>query len=737
VGSTHDLAVYHVRSAPSGLAYVNTIGGNSRYALTASNGPTSWADGTLAHEFGHTWNLRHTNSAPIVNYDYSSNQDPPSKFYETKPRGNGGAAGGSHVFITPMNGNGNHNIGRFSTDEANEIYNIRNGKLSFGDLVSNPPQVGPFGHRDFAIASGGPITIDVIANDFDCNNDVLDVELRDTVSQKGATIALSQGTGPGGRCELIYTPPSGLNGIDFFHYNVRDTTGRGDWGVVYVSNRGPSTVDLSLTKYFYDLGTPSSPLFNGNSDPYQRLTNETFGDLGFTSNGPNPVEVRDRGNVSGTNAINRDHIRMRSPGAFKHKLALGIYDILFTVGDATENTNAIRFTAEGGAATLTTASHVPTTFTNYTLQDVTVSDGELNIDIENLGFSSNITRIIITRVGVPQSSLPGTDVGSTTPAGSTIDNGNGSFTLQGSGADIWGSADAFQFASNAVTGVNGTLAVRVDSVSNTNVWAKAGVHYRDSDAAGAKNVGIYCRPDGQVAMQWRATTNAASSWHGTLVGGTGFPKWVRLTKSGDAYTGAWSTNGTSWNDIRTVTVNMGNDNLGGLALTSHNNGTLATAEFSNFTSEWNNNAAPAVVTPPTGLTQLEFRHSSKCVDNKGGTTNQTEYHQWSCGTHPNRNFSFIDLGGGYYQVQSERSSRCLDVASGNTIDGGTLHQWDCSASNINQSWKLEDRGGGWFQLISRHSEKCVDVENSSTANQAKIFQKNCDSSKESQQLRFR
>ena len=397
VGSTHDLAVYHVRSAPSGLAYVNTIGTSSRYALTASNGPTSWADGTLAHEFGHTWSLNHTNSGPIVNYNYNAGGSLPSKFYETKPRNNSGSnsSGGNHVFITPMNGNGNHNIGRFATDEANDIYNTRQNKLSFGDLVSNPGPIPPFGHRDIVTATGSAITIDVIANDFDGNNDVLDVQLLDTVSQKGGTITLSSGTGPGGRNQLIYTPPAQASGVDFFHYTVFDTTNRTDWGAVYVKNQGPTRVTLGQSKYLYDVGPAGSAVFTG--DTYVGLSDETAGDLGFTSNGPNPVESRDRG-ASGTNDINRDHVRMRSPGTFYHALSPGVYNILFTVGDKTEGTASIRFTAEGGAATLTTSSHPSGSHTNYTLSNVTVTDGELNVDIENLGFSANINRIIITRV---------------------------------------------------------------------------------------------------------------------------------------------------------------------------------------------------------------------------------------------------------------------------------------------------------------------------------------------------
>jgi len=102
-----------------------------------------------------------------------------------------------------MHGGGDHNIGRLATDEANTVYGTRQNKRSYGDLVPNPGPIPPFGHRDQVIATGGPITIDVIANDFDANNDVLDVQLLDTVSQQGGTIALSAGTGPGGAISLF------------------------------------------------------------------------------------------------------------------------------------------------------------------------------------------------------------------------------------------------------------------------------------------------------------------------------------------------------------------------------------------------------------------------------------------------------------------------------------------------------------------------------------------------------
>lgn len=260
IAPTHDLAVYHVRSAPSGLAYVNSVGSSNRYALTASNGPTSWADGTLAHEFGHSWSLGHVPGGTVSSPD----------FYEARPRSNGNAAGGDDFFISIMHGGGNHNSVKLSTGEANRVLNAKSSKLSFGDVVASV-EVAPFGAADAFNAFGGPITIDVIANDYDANNDVLDVQVRDTVSFMGGTISLSNDTGPGGRNELIYTPPADLQGRDFFHYTVVDSTGRADWGAVYV------TVDVPLENlgaYQFDFGPNINGTYAGTESP--RFVGETY-----------------------------------------------------------------------------------------------------------------------------------------------------------------------------------------------------------------------------------------------------------------------------------------------------------------------------------------------------------------------------------------------------------------------------------------------------------------------------
>jgi len=129
-----------------------------------------------------------------------------------------------------MSTNRNHNIARLATKEANIVYKTREKKRNHGDLISNPGRIKPFGQYDEFQAKGKPITVDVIKNDYDANNDILDLELFDTVSVRGGKIAISKKRGPGGRKLLTYTPPQNFNGRDYFHYIVADSSGLIDWG---------------------------------------------------------------------------------------------------------------------------------------------------------------------------------------------------------------------------------------------------------------------------------------------------------------------------------------------------------------------------------------------------------------------------------------------------------------------------------------------------------------------------
>ncbi len=72
----------------------------------------------------------------------------------------------------------------------------------------------------------------------------------------------------------------------------------------------------------------------------------------------------------------------------------------------------------------------------------------------------------------------GTDIGDVGAAGS---EGllQGVFTLHASGADIWGSADAFHYVYQSLNG-DGTIVAHVASQENSNEWAKAGLMIRET-----------------------------------------------------------------------------------------------------------------------------------------------------------------------------------------------------------------------------------------------------------------
>ncbi|MCC5807862.1 MAG: hypothetical protein JJU00_16165 [Opitutales bacterium] len=181
-----------------------------------------------------------------------------------------------------------------------------------------------------------------------------------------------------------------------------------------------------------------------------------------------------------------------------------------------------------------------------------------------------------------------TDIGSTTPAGSASESA-GVITVQGSGADIWASADAFHFAYAPLTG-DGELVARVEITDNPggDPWAKAGVMIRETLDANSRNAMTHLSSNNGNRFQYRGSTGGGSSSVGS-----GERTWVRLVRSGDVFTGYSSDDGESWAQLGTQTIAMDETVYAGLAVTSHNNGHLTTAEFANVSGF----AAPGNIGP--------------------------------------------------------------------------------------------------------------------------------------------
>jgi regulation of enolase protein 1 (concanavalin A-like superfamily) len=170
------------------------------------------------------------------------------------------------------------------------------------------------------------------------------------------------------------------------------------------------------------------------------------------------------------------------------------------------------------------------------------------------------------------------DIGTVGLAGTTTFSGS-AITLQGSGADIWETADGCHFLSQGISG-DFVITVRLASMSNTDYWAKAGLMVRETNAAGSKNVSLLVTPEsGGTRMQWRISGDGDTSDHRLSLSNA--PRWLRILRSGNTFIGWQSEDGATWTDQHTVTFPMNAAVQVGLAVTSHKNDTLNTATFQN------------------------------------------------------------------------------------------------------------------------------------------------------------
>ena len=169
------------------------------------------------------------------------------------------------------------------------------------------------------------------------------------------------------------------------------------------------------------------------------------------------------------------------------------------------------------------------------------------------------------------------DVGGVAVGGATTQS-NGTWTVSGSGSDIWDNADGCRFVSQRLTG-DVQVTAQVNGLTNTDIWAKAGVMIRESMATGSRHASTFATASNGLAYQRRLNTDGASSH--TAGPGIPAPYWVRIERVGNVVISSASPNGSTWTEIRRETITMNAAIYVGLAVTSHNNSALCTATFTN------------------------------------------------------------------------------------------------------------------------------------------------------------
>jgi len=162
--------------------------------------------------------------------------------------------------------------------------------------------------------------------------------------------------------------------------------------------------------------------------------------------------------------------------------------------------------------------------------------------------------------------------------GSFVEAPAGTYTMTGSGTDIWNRADEFHFAYKELSGA-GTIIAKVESVGNTDPWAKAGVMIRDTLEGDSRNAAVLVTPENGVRFQYRNTAGGTTSRY--FEEGIPAPQWVRLERTtGGLVRAFYSADGTTWTNFNLVQVRMDMPVYIGLAVTSHNVDATCEAKFS-------------------------------------------------------------------------------------------------------------------------------------------------------------
>lgn len=255
--------------------------------------------------------------------------------------------------------------------------------------------------------------------------------------------------------------------------------------------------------------------------------------------------------------------------------------------------------ADGSTWTLVPGSAVALNVTGAMLAGMAVTAH--NTSTISTATYANVT--LVTTTPVPPQDCPSgwtcADVGSPALAGGSSQTANG-WVVLGAGGDINGTGDQFHFISQAQNG-DGGISAQVATLGNTNSYAKAGVMLRLTADPHSPFYAVFVTPGNGIMVQYR-TTQGGSAVRQVAIAGT-VPAYLKVMRSGMAFTAYTSTDGTTWTVIAGSTVQMtwASASLAGVALTSHNTGQVDGATFVGVT-QVGAAAPPPPPSCPTGWT---------------------------------------------------------------------------------------------------------------------------------------
>lgn len=197
-------------------------------------------------------------------------------------------------------------------------------------------------------------------------------------------------------------------------------------------------------------------------------------------------------------------------------------------------------------------------------------------------FGLTLTRPVMA--AAPSGAWTSKDIGAPAVAGSTDVDANGVWTIKGSGDDISNSADSFQFAYLTVKGDASITARLLTRQGGDSEWAKTGLMIRANDTDGSPNLDFAMTPGHGLTATARFGQDdpTGTFWEVGPSRGSQRNLFMRLQRVGQEIAGFYSRDGRMWTQagfspqpLPTLKATA----LFGLAVTSHQDGKLATGQF--------------------------------------------------------------------------------------------------------------------------------------------------------------
>ncbi len=521
--------------------------------------------------------------------------------------------GDGSLTYTPEDGFVGQDLFAYTIDDGNN-----NQALATVIVTVNDVNGAPVALNDAAITDeDSSVVIDLLANDSDPDGDTISISGFGQ-PQHGQVVDNGDGT-------VVYTPEDGYFGQDSFSYTISDGNGNEATASVEITvnevNAAPIVqndfvvTDENVSVIINVLENDSDPdgdelSITGFTQPeHCYVTDNGDGTLTYTAtdsyNGPDSftytVSDGNGGEATATVNIIVNPVNDAPTASFTADAVSGDAPLRVNFdssGSSDPDGDALNCTwdfGDGATASGINVTHIYQNSGDYVVT-LTVDDGNGGVDTASLNVAVTAPASDELPAGWNQS-----DVGSVGIAGNAT-FANGTFSLEGSGADIWGRSDEFFFVYQQLSG-DAEIIGRVISVEQTSSYAKSGIMIRDSLAANAAHAFVLVHPSQGVAMHYRSYNGDYTRDVGTT--GTA-PEWVRLVRQGNTITAYNSNDGANWNFISSKTVTMGSDIYVGLVACSHNDSQLSTGVIDGVSV----NGQQLVNNPPTA-------NNDSTVTNKG------------------------------------------------------------------------------------------------------------------------